>query len=218
MPLARRKHFAVDALSEEGQAAVRAGFEAGQTLEAIAAALQAATGEIVSINALSNWHRWERTKARFAELEQEHSAAVQLVRAIPDSRIVHALSNALEHYLVSKEGEFEKESAVDLLGHFHAMQKLGLAHEKVRLAEQSLKVEKVRAVAAEKQAEAALTAADAAMRRVELLAKQAVAVAQAAEEASGQAKDGHVPVEALNRVLQEVYGLRAAVAAEVQHG
>jgi len=218
MSLGRRKHFAVDALSEEGQAVVRAGFESGQPHREIIAALQEATQETISSGALSNWHRWQRTCQRFAELEAEHTTAVQLVRAIPDSRIVHALSNALEHYLVSKEGEFEAESAVELLGHFQAMQKLGLAHERVKIAEQAIKVERIKAVAAEKGAEANLTRADVAMGQLELAKQKAAAAAKVLEGEITKSKStgGKVPAAALERVLNEVYGINAVVAAKAE--
>jgi len=211
MASSRRRQFAIERLSPEGQKVVRQGMEAGRTLDAVASELRRATGEQASVSSIHRWWRWEKTKVRFAERQQALDTAVELVKAVPDPRFISALNNALKDHLLDKEAELKEESALELMQHLLKMERVELAHAKLKVAQEIARAETIKAVASEKKAEAAITQADAALMSAEARVKQLEATmakaAKTLKEAEGKSADGKVPAEVLARVRGDLYGL-----------
>lgn len=214
MSAPRRRHFAVEDLSEEGQAAVQRGLEDGLTLEATQQALRQATGETIGISSLHRWQRWQATQRRWTERAAALDTAVELLKAVPDPRFLGALNNALKDHLTDKMEELRDNDAPELIAHMLRLEKLELEHKRVAIAEQMAQAKRIRAVAAEKQAEAALTAADAAMKRVELLERKARDAMHKLGDAARTATGGRVPVAVIQTVMEDLYGITAEGGAD----
>lgn len=204
----RRRHFAVESLSEEGQAIVRRGFEDGRTLEAIKDEVRSVTSELIGVSSLHRWQKWQETQRRWTERAAALDTATELIRAVPDPRFITALNNALKDHLTDKVEDLQNEDAAELLAHLLRMERLQLAHRKTQIDEQFAKAATIKAVAAEKAAEAALTQADAAMKRVELLEAKMKQAAGELEKAERSLRRGRsLTVEEIRALREQLVGI-----------
>lgn len=214
----RRRHFAVERLSKEGQDALRAALAENLTMEGVLAALEAKTGETLSMSALQRWAKWEALQRRFAERQAALETATELIKSVADDRFIRLLNQGLKERLLDKEAELGELTAVELMAHVRGMEKLELEHRKLNIAEQAVQADRVKAVASEKQAEAALTQAAAAMKRAELMEKKLREAADKLKEAETKVRSGRgLTAEELGTIREQIFGLVADASEEEQH-
>jgi hypothetical protein len=209
----RRRHFAVDRLSEEGQAVVRQGQAGNWTLAHIVGEVKRQTGEEISDTAVHRWMADRQLQEQIAETQAGIEVAVELVSRVADDRFIRALNQTLKTKLLQRDAELEKLSAVELMGHVRAMERLELEHAKVAIDEQRAKVERAKIPIEEKKAEAALTVADARLKQIDHIIAQATTVRQKLEGAAAAATDGKVPAEVLSEAVRALYGIEVAQGA-----
>jgi hypothetical protein len=165
----RRKHFAVEGLSDQAQAVVQRGLDEGWTLERIVEAVAKETGEKLAMSSLHRWSLEDRMRKRIERAERARDNMLAALKADPDGKTAQAVRLLVEEALVERGISFDGKEQDELLDELTRQQRLEIAHKKVAIDEQFAKAATIKAVAAEKQAEAALTQADAAVERVKLM-------------------------------------------------
>jgi len=212
----RRKHFAVERLSKEGQAVVRRGFDNNWTLKYTQEALQGATGEAINTSSLHNFWKWLKVQQRIARSKQTADAAMAMVCADVDGRAAQVINLRLQELLLEKEDLLGDAEILDILEQFKAMQKLAIAHKKTELAEREVAADEVKALAAMKMADAALLSARA---RIKAMEDKARAVVEKLEKAEKKMESGRsLTQEELKDIREQVFGfVDTSDDAEVAH-
>jgi len=208
----RRRHFAVEKLSEGGQAAVRAAVEQRKTLAEVARALKDATGEHVATSSLHRWMQADQVRQRIERRQQAVDAALTMLRAEPDGRMARMVQLALEERLIQAEDQLGALDLAEQLALWRDMGKISLAHKKAAIAERDVAADEKRAEAAMIQALAARQMAEA---RLEAVRQAAQKAAQKLEDAEQKVAAGgrSLTAEELRAIREDVYGFAAMDAA-----